>query len=287
MRAVLFVKPGNKNARDLGIELAKKLLAAKITTETYSFKDKPQIKSKPDLSLAISLGGDGTVLTAARAVSAIELPIFPINLGTFGFIAGVQPSTWHEAFELWLKGKAPVSKRMMLEISVERSGKEILKECCLNDVVISSRGIAKIIDIKLSRKEGGAFTELSAYRSDGLIASTPTGSTAYSAAAGGPILDPELENIILNPICPFSLSNRPIVLSAQETLLIEAGERQSGSMLLAIEGQITENLKNNDRIFLRKAPYYCKLIASGRVGFFLSLQNKLNWKGGGEKETAP
>ena len=285
-RVIMFVNPQKSAALDLGEEIRNELASLNIKTDTFSFKRKPDFNTKAGYDAAISLGGDGTVLYAARTISPLGVPVFPVNLGTFGFIAGIEPDGWHEVFMRWLKGKAPVSRRLMLAITVERSGKEILKGCCLNDVVISASGIAKIINLEVSYSEKSrkSFIKLGSYRSDGLIASTPTGSTAYSIAAGGPIVDPELEALIINPICPFSLSHRPMVLPASETVLVEVEEKQRSGVLLTVDGQVTEKLKSGDRIYLEKAAYHCILIASGRKNFFEALKTKLSWTGGGVRD---
>ena len=285
-RAILFINPVKKYAHILGEEIKNELASLNIEADTFSFKGKPSFDTKAGYDVAVSLGGDGTVLYAARTMSPLGVPVFPVNLGTFGFIAGVQPLEWQEVFRRWLDGKAPLSRRLMLEITIERKGAEILRGCCLNDVVISASGIAKVINLKVSNSQSGqaVFMKLGSYRSDGLIVSTPTGSTAYSVAAGGPIVDPELEALILNPICPFTLSHRPMVLPAKERVLVEVEEEQRSGVLLTVDGQVTEKLKSGDRIFLSKAPYPCLLIASDRRGFYQALKTKLAWAGGGEEE---
>jgi len=283
-RAILFINPQKKHTRALGDEIRKELACLGIEADTFSFKGKPGFNTEEGYDVAISLGGDGTVLSAARTISPLGVPIFPVNLGTFGFIAGVHPNEWRKIFDRWLGGKASISHRLMLEITVERGGVEVLRGYCLNDVVISASGIAKIISLRVSYSEKGraGFEKLGIYRSDGLIVSTPTGSTAHSVAAGGPIVDPELEALILNPICPFTLSHRPMVLPARETVLVEVEEEQRSGVLLTVDGQVTEKLKGGDRVYLKKAPYYCLLISSGRSSFFQALKTKLSWTGGGE-----
>jgi NAD+ kinase len=258
------------------------LSSLNITADTLYHKEKLKLDAESPYDAAITLGGDGTVLFAARILSPLGVPVFPVNFGTFGFIAGVQPGKWREVFNLWLYGKAPVSRRIMLEITVEREGGEIFRGCCLNDVVVASSGIAKIINLSVSYMESGweRILKLGSYRSDGLIISTPTGSTAYSMAAGGPIVDPELEALILNPICPFNLSNRPMMLPADDTVIVDVEKEQRSGVLLTIDGQETEELKYGDRILLKKAPYHCLLIASGRIEFFETLKTKLAWSGG-------
>ena len=284
-KAILFINQGNKTAGAMGTAIIKKLASMGIMADTFSFPGKPGFLSKAGYDVAISLGGDGTVLYAARTMSPHGVPVFPVNLGTFGFLAGVQPHGWEDIFRLWLDQKAALSRRLMLELSLERDNKEILLGCCLNDVVISASGIAKVINLRVSYSEPGesGFVKLGTYRSDGLIVSTPTGSTAYSVAAGGPIVDPELEALILNPICPFTLSHRPMVLPAEERVLVEVEEDQRSGVLLTADGQITKKLKSGDRIFLKKAPYPCLLIASGRRNFYSALKTKLSWGGGGEQ----
>jgi NAD+ kinase len=169
----------------------------------------------------------------------------------------------------------------MLEIRVERGGREAFLGCCLNDVVFSSQGVAKIINLRLSSSDRRSEEpiNLGSYHSDGLIIATPTGSTAYSAAAGGPIVDPELEAMILNPICPFTLIHRPMVLPAGETIMVEIEKEQRSSLLLTIDGQVTEKLKIGDRIFIKNAPYACLLVESDRRRFYQALRTRLAWAG--------
>jgi NAD+ kinase len=282
-RAMMFINPRKKRAQDMGNEIKRELASVHIQTDTFQFESKRSfIEGKEGYDVIICLGGDGTVLYAARTFSPLGVPIFPISFGTFGFIAGVSPAEWKPVFDHWLAGKAAVSPRLMLEVTVERGGKEILKGRCLNDVVVSASGIAKIISLKVSCTAAGQadFLKLSSYRCDGLIFATPTGSTAHSMAAGGPIIDPELDAIILNPICPFTLSNRPMVLSAQETFLIEVERQQRSGIILTVDGQISEKLKDGDQIYLKKAPYRSLLIACGGEGFFNALKTKLAWSGG-------
>jgi NAD+ kinase len=282
-RAILLVNPQKSRARKLGDEILKELLSMNVEADIYSIKEKPVVSKEKKYSVAIVLGGDGTVLSAARAVSPPGIPIFPINLGTFGFIAEVHPLKWREVFDRWLEGKASVSRRLMLEVSVERDGRKVFQDCCLNDVIISSSVIAKIVNLRLFTSEGGMKTglKLGSYRSDGLIVATPTGSTAYSAAAGGPVVDPELEALILSPICPFMLTNRPLVLPAAGTVIVELADEQQSGLILTLDGQVKEKLKKGDRLFIEKAPYSCFLIASSRGGFYDALRKNLSWAGAG------
>ncbi|MDR2071441.1 MAG: NAD(+)/NADH kinase [Treponema sp.] len=286
-RALLFVNFHKADARLLGDEIKEELGHLGIEPAIYSFEDAAAFSPESGFDIAISLGGDGTVLYAARVVSPYDIPILPINIGTLGFIAAVHPEEWAAVFRKWLGGTACISRRLMLDVAVERRGKTPARAVCLNDAVISSSGIAKIVRLKVSADTGGAELEdgcggllrLGHYRSDGLIVATPTGSTAYSVAAGGPIVDPEIEAVIINPICPFTLSNRPIVVPAHETVIVEVEAEQRSGILLTVDGQTSELLEPEDRVLIRSAPYRTRLIASGRGAFYTALRTKLNWFG--------
>jgi NAD+ kinase len=289
-RVLLFVNFHKADAWALAEEIKRELVRLGIEPVLYPFEDKAAFPPETGCDVAVSLGGDGTVLYAARVVSPHNIPILPINIGTLGFIAAVHPEEWAAVFQNWLGGTACISPRLMLDVAVERRDETVARAVCLNDAVISSSGIAKIVRLKVSAEGGvigaparpngsGGFLRLGHYRSDGLIVATPTGSTAYSVAAGGPIVDPEIEAIIINPICPFTLSNRPIVVPAHETVIVEVEAEQRSGILLTVDGQISEPLEARDRILIRSAPYYARLIASGRQAFYTALRTKLNWFG--------
>jgi NAD+ kinase len=289
-RALLFVNFHKADAPALAEEIKGELGRLGIKPVLYSFEGAASSSPAVGCDIALSLGGDGTVLYAARVVSPYDIPILPINIGTLGFIAAVRPEEWAAVFRKWLEGAARVSRRLMLDVTVERRGNTAVRAVCLNDAVISSSGIAKIIRLTVSAETGeanagdnaggsGGLLRLGHYRSDGLIVSTPTGSTAYSVAAGGPIVDPEIEAVIINPICPFTLSNRPIVVPAHETVIVEVEAEQRSGILLTVDGQTSELLEPGDRILIRSAPFRTRLIASGRRAFYTALRTKLNWFG--------
>jgi NAD+ kinase len=168
----------------------------------------------------------------------------------------------------------------MPDISIERDGLNVMCNVFLNDAVISSSGIAKLIRLKVKTEiTTGEYTDLGCYRSDGLIIATPTGSTAYSMAAGGPILDPEMDALIINPICPFTLSNRPMVLPSSQTLIVMVEKEQRSSVLLTIDGQDTFELEPGDEIIIRHAPRYARIITAGRASYYSALLGKLSWGG--------
>jgi NAD+ kinase len=281
-RALLIINILKENSRSLGRTIETELRRRGIKTHSFFFDGQGDFKPDGEYDCCFSLGGDGTVLYAARTLAPLEVPIFPVNLGSLGFIAAVHPDEWVQVFECWLRGEAALSRRLMLEIRVERQGKIIARDTCLNDAVISALGIAKLLSMGLESvsENGGEPIQLGHYRSDGLIVATPTGSTAYSVAAGGPIMDPELAAVIINPLCPFTLSNRPMVVPAHETVIVEMESEQRSGILLTVDGQVTESLEPLDRIYIRRSPWDALLIASDREGFYRALRTKLNWSGG-------
>jgi NAD+ kinase len=290
-RVLLFVNLHKNNAQILAAEIRAGLEGRGLEVSVFAF-EKEGFCPEEGYDLAFSLGGDGTVLYTARTMAPLGTPIIPVNLGTLGFIAAVQPCAWKTILGRWEEGAAPVSERFMMEIAVERLGRRISLGPCLNDAVVSALGIAKIIRLRVdssippSQGEEGDFIRLGEYRSDGLIVATPTGSTGYSVASGGPILEPEMEAIIINPICPFTLSNRPIVLSPKETVIVTVEEEQRSGVLLTIDGQVTEPLEPGDRVYIRQAPFHAMLVASGRRAFYNALRTKLAWSipGAGEPQ---
>lgn len=275
-RVLLIVNLHKDNARQLMREIEAALSAKGISVTICSFEGKPIDPPNERYDLAFSLGGDGTVLYAARCMAEHGVPILPIHLGTLGFIASVQKNEWLTVFESFVAGRAKASSRLMLDIRVERNGEIISRHTCLNDAVVAGAGISKIIRLDV-RSESVRF---GAYRADGLIVATPTGSTAYSVAAGGPILDPEIEAIVLNPVCPFTLSNRPIVFPAHETVMVYVEKEQRSDVLLTVDGQIVEPLLPEDVVKIHRARRKAVIVASDRNVFYTVLRTKLNWSGG-------
>jgi NAD+ kinase len=238
------------------------------------------------VDLAISLGGDGTLLSCARMLArpptaagssmpGNEVPILPVNMGDFGFITEVSKGELVDTWEKYLDGSLGVSERLMLSVTVHRDGKEVGAFLGLNEAVIGIKGISRLIRLKVFLSD----TYMARYRADGVIVATPTGSTAYSMAAGGPILHPEMEAFILTPICPFTLSNRPTVVPAWEILRIEVEEPQKVETVLTIDGQETFPLRPRDSITIRKAPRKARIIHTDRRSFYEVLRTKLNWTG--------
>ena len=277
---ILFINMRKKNAEAAALEISAELERRGIKITYFAIENFPDTLPQGKWDVAFSLGGDGTVLYAARSLARNETPILPLHLGTFGFIAGIEKDEWLSIYEQWLKGTARISRRCMLDIFVKRCGSVVYNNTCLNDAVISSTGIASLIRLHARAEvSSGEFTELGFYRSDGLIISTPTGSTAYSMSAGGPILDPEMEAQILTPVCPFTLSNRPIVLHSRQILHITVDEEQRSNVLLTIDGQDTFVLEAADEVAINHSPHYAQLITTGSSAYYSALREKLGWSG--------
>lgn len=276
LRILLIVNLHKANASRLMHDIQSILEDKGHSIYLCPFEGKPELCPNGGYDIAFTLGGDGTVLYASRCLAPLSIPIFPINIGTLGFIAAVHPEQWEQVFDQWLNGTVSVSKRLMLAVELWREGELLDTRYCLNDAVISASGIAKII--RLDVRTGSA--DLGPFRADGLIIATPTGSTAYSVAAGGPILDPELEALIINPICPFTLSNRPMVIPAHEQVIVEVEREQRSNVLLTVDGQEVIQLKEGDKLIMQRAPFLASIIASDRKVFYKVLRTKLNWSGG-------
>ncbi|GBU27772.1 NAD(+) kinase [Treponema sp. R8-4-B8] len=281
-KVILFVNVVKKNTVLAADEIKTELEKLKAEVTVFHIKDKSTSLSEEGSPLpndkwdiAFSLGGDGTVLYTARSVAPLGVPIMPINLGTLGFIAEVNKNDWLDVFLRWEKGEIAPNRRCMMEISVERDSKIIKNYFCLNDAVVSYKEIAKLI--KLNAHVTGA--QLVSYRCDGLIVATPTGSTAYSMSAGGPILDPEMEALILNPICPFPLTNRPFVLNSRKTLTITVAEEQRSGVILMVDGQDTFPLECKDKVHIKQAAFGAELIFNGQSIYYQALRTKLFWSG--------
>jgi NAD+ kinase len=221
---------------------------------------------------AIVLGGDGTVLFTARLFAAHPIPILGVNLGTVGFMTEVLGEEWLEALESFQRGDAGISERLMLDIEVHREGRVLLKESGLNDCVLSGSSASRLValDVDLS----GVF--LGSYRADGLIIASPTGSTAYSLSAGGPILHPEAEALILTPICPHSLSNRPLVLPPQEKITVTVKQNQRIPVTLTVDGRGVFQPRPGDKITVGRHPKKALLVKSDRRSFYEIVHAKLN-----------
>lgn len=227
------------------------------------------------VDIAVSLGGDGTLLACARMVAERGVPILAVNMGDFGFITEVSRSELFDVWDKFLSGRLGTSERLMFLATVRRDGAEIASFTGLNDAVISTLGISRMIRLKVFLSD----TAVGRYRADGVIVATPTGSTAYSMAAGGPILYPEMDAFILTPICPFTLSNRPTVVPASEILRIEVEDPQKTNVALTVDGQQSLTLAPRDCVLIRRAAKKALIVRSDKRSFYEVMRTKLNWSG--------
>lgn len=221
----------------------------------------------------LAVGGDGTFLRAARYVAPLGVPILGINMGTLGFLTEVEVGEIEEALVKLFQGKFWLEDRMMLEAKIKRKGQIIKGFQGLNDVVINKGPLARLITLKIYVDEEYVTT----YKADGVIFSSPTGSTAYSLSAGGPIVYPEVEVIILTPICAHTLDARPIVLPSNKTVCVKI-INQAESML-TIDGQSGFELEREDEIIIAKAPYSVSMIRIKEKRFFTVLREKIKIEG--------
>jgi len=275
IHSVLLISGTDRSpVKDVMEEIKEYLLDNSIKYH-HTYRDEKQYPVKNSFDLAISIGGDGTVLYASRLLSLHNIPLLPVNLGEFGFITEISRNEWKETLELYLQGKITVGKRVLVNARLLRKEQEVESFIGLNDVVLSSAGVSKLVCFTVHLGKD----YLGKYRSDGIIVSTPTGSTAYSVAAGGPILHPEMSALILNPICPFTLSHRPLVLPETEELTIHVEKKQRTKLLLSIDGQDPTRLLPNDDVLIKLSKKRVHIIRSNHRSFYEVLRTKLNWAG--------
>ncbi len=275
-KVIIVVNLQKSGASELADEIRIYLNTLNIEVFVFSYAGKAEIPHLEAADLIVSLGGDGTALFCSRIVESMSIPILAVNIGDFGFITEISKNEWKSAFNKFQNGELELSRRVMIKVMVERNGNSVAFHKGLNDAVISSNGISNIIRLNLSINE----TDLGKYRADGIIVATPTGSTAYSISAGGPILDPGMEALIINPICPFTLSNRPIVVSGNEVIKITVEEGQRTDVILSVDGQDAYPLEEGDQVIVERSQTKALLIRSDKRNFYDILRSKLNWSGG-------
>lgn len=236
-----------------------------------TFKDNSRITEDriSNLDMLIVLGGDGTILSTARRLKENQIPIFGVNIGNLGFLTAVDNSNFKEAASKLALGKYKVEDRTMLQCTIVRDGDETIYNS-LNDIVISKGTLSRIIQYGIEI-DGKFYTE---FMADGVIVSTPTGSTAYSLSAGGPIIYPELDVISITPICPHSLGIRTTVLDSKNVISIRINDQQ-GKVILTVDGQEATEVNSNDNISISTSPWKCKLIRLEDYNYFDVLREKI------------
>lgn len=226
------------------------------------------------MDLLIILGGDGTLLHVAEQASRLQVPVVGVNLGDLGFLTEVAISERYEVLEGILAGKMVVEERLMLKARIHRSGETSGWHYALNDVVVSKGSADQLV--QLSTWADNAY--ITTYRADGLIFSTPTGSTAYSLSAGGPIVNPALQSILVTPICPFMLESRPVLLPAAVCLTTRLAD-QAKKLKIIVDGQSAGDMSAGETLEVVASERPLRLICSPQKDYFEILRNKLNWGG--------
>lgn len=243
--------------------------AAAVGLEGHAGKSLPSL-----VDMIIVLGGDGTLLSAARLVadSRKNVPIFGVNLGSLGFMAEVSLEELYGNLEKALAGRLRSDERMMLTARVIRKGKAIAEHTVLNDAAVTKGTFARMVSLEVSVGDD----HLTSVRADGLILATPTGSTAYSLSAGGPIIHPSLHCFVVTPICPHTLSNRPIVIPDNSVVRVKLVSLSEGASLSS-DGQVVVPLQQNDIVEVKKAKYRVRLIKHPTKNYYEILRTKLKW----------
>ena len=222
--------------------------------------------------LLLVLGGDGTLLAAARLAAPRSIPILPINMGSLGFLTNFTLQELHPALDDTLEGRFSLSERVLISADLVRAGKVIDTQLVLNEVVINKGALARMIELELNI-DGGFVCR---YRADGLIVATPTGSTAYSLSAGGPIVHPSVESFVITPICPHMLSDRPLVVRDSSAIEMKLSGNTE-SVFLTLDGQRGIPLQPTDVVRAGRAKELLKLIQPPKKSYFEILRNKLKW----------
>ena len=237
--------------------------------QRYDFSDMPE-----DIECVLVLGGDGTLLQAARELLQRHIPLLGINLGTLGFLTSAEKSELPKCLDSVLDDSCSIDERMMLEGVVYHGSEKIQTNTALNDVIIARAGFSRLVELKIY--VNGEL--LSIYNADGIIVSTPTGSTGYSLSAGGPIIFPQTDVMVITPICPHSLQARSLVVSGEDRIMIEIGRRrktQKEEAMVTFDGRSAQELETGDRIEIYKAQETTQLIRLKGRSFYQVLQNKI------------
>ena len=251
-------------------------LRAVLDLETARCLDRrdgvPREQIPPQVDLLVVLGGDGTMLAAVRLVEKHPIPILGVNLGHLGFLTEITVEEMPQVLEDVLAGRHKTSRRAMLEAELERSGGRIAAYRALNDVVLHKAAIARMVELEFSIDSGF----VSHIRGDGLIVATPTGSTAYSLSAGGPIVSPTADVMVITPIAPHMLTNRPLVIpgSSQVEIVLSAADERA---YVTVDGQVGEEARPGDHLRVRRAERGVELVVSPRRDYFAVLRDKLRW----------
>ena len=252
--------------------LKEKVKLVEVVNIAKDIEEKPL--NNVDADIGIVLGGDGAILSACRRLGENQIPLVGVHLGSFGFLTELTLKDVYDSLEKIFAGEYRLSSRVLLHCQVLRDNEVIRKSIGVNDVVISRPSLSRLIFIQLAI-DG---KDIATYRSDGIIVSTPIGSTAHNLAAGGPILTPELAAFIITPICPHTLTNRPLVIPSDSKIELKEISAYSG-IGLTIDGQVYHELCKGDVVRIEKSPLKIQLVDTRKRNFYGVLREKLNWAG--------
>ncbi len=271
-KIIILGDKSRKRVRETIAEL-EPLFRERSHLSIIDISDKDETESL-SADLAFVFGGDGAILAACRKLNGRQIPIIGVHLGKFGFLAELTPQEIRPSLDKIFAEEYVISQRMLMTCQVIRSEQIIKKTIGLNDAVISRPSLSRLISIKLFIDGKG----VTMYSSDGLIVSTPSGSTAHSLSAGGPIVTPDLDAFIITPICPHTLTNRPLVVSSDSKIEMELISECEG-VGLTIDGQIYSDIIAGDKILVEKAKERLQLVDTQTRTFYDVLRGKLNWGG--------
>jgi NAD+ kinase len=286
MRIGIAVKPGLTAARETLVDLEQRLrdrgvdavgsndAAALLGPGSRTSVDRADLPSRVDLALV--LGGDGTLLAMARTIaeSGHDIPILAVNFGSLGFLTEITRPEIHESIDAVIGGRATHDLRMMLRAVATRAGERPLTHTALNDVVFTRTALSRMIELSVSVGDQLVTT----VKADGLIVATPTGSTAYNLAAGGPIVHPSMDALVLTPIAPHTLTNRPIVIPTERDVRVRsAGSNAGDEVYVTVDGQTGFGLQEGDEIAITKSDRPLRLIRATTRSYFEVLRQKLKW----------
>ncbi len=280
MQTMAIVIKNDPNAMRLGKQLAAWLADRDVrvlirTNWGSSAAETEQDHAPEGLNAVFVLGGDGTFLSAVRWIGNQDVPILGVKFGELGFLAEISEEMLFQVAEWIVTGRFLTRLRMRLDVTVFRKDAQNTQQTVLNDVVITKGALARLASI--STFINGKY--LTTYKADGLIVSTPTGSTAYSLAAGGPIVHPDVAGILLSPICPFTLTIRPLIVPDSVTVEIRL-EKKARDIMVTFDGQAGLELGEEDRLVVRKSRYPVRMIAVPDQDYFDLVKTKLRWSGG-------
>jgi len=234
---------------------------------------RPRSELAERADLVVVLGGDGTLLAVARAIGDRDVPILGVNLGTLGYLAEIARSELFATLEAVLAGRFRIEERMRLDVGVERAGSGLGRYLALNDAVISNTALSRMVDLE-TRADGA---EVTTYHADGLIVATPTGSTAYSLSAGGPLVYPTMRALLLTPISAHTLTHRPLVLPETCEVEVRVRDTRGGHVHLTVDGQVGRELAVGDLVRVRRAAHSARLLVDPARSRFDVMRAKLRW----------